>query len=62
MGRVSMDLTIVDVTGVPVTMGDWVEVFGELVSVDEVAAWAETIPYEVLTGLGPRVQRQYRHP
>ncbi len=60
VGRVSMDLTAVDVTGLDATVGDWVEFIGREVLVDEVAAWADTIPYEVLTGLGARPRRVFR--
>lgn len=59
VGRVSMDLTTVDVSDVQVAPGDWVEFMGEHILVDEVAAWAQTIPYEILTGLGSRHQRIY---
>ena len=59
VGRVSMDLTTVDVSGVSVVPGDWLEFMGEHISVDEVAAWAQTIPYEILTGLGSRHERIY---
>ena len=59
LGRVSMDLTHVDATDVAVQRGDWVEFFGPTVGVDEVAAWADTIAYEVLTGIGARVERRY---
>ena len=60
IGRVSMDLTLVDVTELPsVTPGDWIEFFGHGVGIDEVAAWADTISYEVLTGVGNRVLRMY---
>ena len=59
IGRVSMDLTLVDVTGVAVAEGDWVEFFGPTVGVAEVAGWAQTISYEVLTGVGSRVARSY---
>ena len=59
-GRVSMDLITVDVTHVPgVTRGDWVELFGRHIPVDEVARHAGTIGYELLTGLGHRYQRVY---
>jgi len=62
VGRVSMDLTAVDVSGCGVqpVPGDWLECFGDTVSVDQVAAWAETISYEVLTGIRPRVPRVYQ--
>jgi len=62
VGRVSMDLTAVDVTGLGAQTGDWVEFIGTTVTVDEVAAWARTIPYEVLTGLGRRPVREYLEP
>jgi len=62
VGRVSMDLTAVDVTGLGAQTGDWVEFIGAAVTVDEVAAWAQTIPYEVLTGLGRRPAREYLGP
>ena len=59
VGRVSMDLTLLDVSAVAVQTGDWAECFGPTVSVDEVADWAQTISYEVLTGVGARVRRHY---
>ena len=60
IGRVSMDLTLVDVTDLPpVEPGEWIEFFGNSVGIDEVAAWADTISYEVLTGVGNRVSRMY---
>jgi alanine racemase len=37
--------------------GEWVEIFGANLSVDDVAQQAETIAYEVYTGLGSRVRR-----
>jgi alanine racemase len=60
VGRVSMDLTTVDVTDCGAQVDDWVEIFGATVLVDEIAAWAQTIPYEILTGLGQRPRRQYK--
>lgn len=59
VGRVSMDLTLVDVTGVAVAVGDWIEFFGPTVALHEVAAWAQTITYEVLTSISSRVERRY---
>jgi alanine racemase len=62
IGRVSMDLTTIDVTDVPedaLAPGDPVEVFGPNVTVDETARHAGTIAYEMLTSMGPRVQRQW---
>jgi alanine racemase len=62
VGRVSMDLVCVDVGAVPrddVRVGDAVELFGPTVGIDEVAAAAGTISYEILTGLGRRPAREY---
>lgn len=64
-GRVSMDQIVVDVSHIPgVVLGDEVVVIGEQdeaqISAEEVAEWAETINYEVLTALHPQVVRTYR--
>lgn len=61
VGRVSMDLTIVDVSALPedaLQRGDWVELIGPHQTVAQVAADADTIPYEILTQLGKRYHRQ----
>jgi alanine racemase len=62
VGRISMDLTVIDVTGLEARLEEWVEFLGPTVLVDEVAAWAETIAYEVLTGLGRRSAREFLYP
>lgn len=61
IGRISMDLMHVDVTAARsrIAAGDWLEIFGRTVRVDDLAAAAGTIPYEVLTGIGSRVVRDY---
>lgn len=59
VGRVSMDMVHVDVTGKTVAEGDWAELMGAHVTVDEIARRAQTLAYEILTGLGPRVPRVY---
>ena len=60
VGRVSMDLIALDVTDIHgVERGDWAELFGPNIPVDEVADHAETIGYELLTGLGRRYARRY---
>jgi alanine racemase len=62
VGRVSMDLTIADVTDVPegaARPGDRVEFFGRSVDLDDFAARSGTIGYHVLTSLGPRYRREY---
>ncbi|HRI89690.1 MAG TPA: alanine racemase, partial [Candidatus Hydrogenedentes bacterium] len=63
-GRVSMDQIIVDVSGVPqVEVGDSVTLIGsdgaESITVAELAERAGTIPYEIFTGIGKRVLREY---
>jgi alanine racemase len=64
VGRVSMDLTMIDVSDVPgVELGDevvlWGRQAGAEIRVDEVAAWAGTISYELLTTVGRRIPRLY---
>jgi len=60
-GTVCMDLITIDATDVPgASVGDEVVLFGDsLVSVDDVARWADTISYEVLSNTGKRVPRRY---
>lgn len=62
-GRVSMDLTIIDISDVPddkrPAVGDMVEVIGEHQSADDLARDAGTIGYEILTSLGARYERTY---
>ena len=64
-GIVCMDLTMVDVSNVPgVKAGDEVVLLGKQeedeISAVEMAGWVESIPYEVLCGIGKRVPRVYR--
>jgi alanine racemase len=63
VGRISMDLTLVDVTGLPVAVGDEVVLLGSSggLSVDahEHAALANTVVYEILCGVSKRVPRKY---
>ena len=62
LGRVSMDLITIDVTGVPEDIscrGAWVELIGPNVSAQDMAHHAGTIDYEVLTNLGRRAARRY---
>ena len=58
-GRVCMDFTMLDAGDVRVVDGDEVTVFGPALPVTEVAAAANTIPYELLCRVGPRVPRLY---
>jgi alanine racemase len=64
-GRVSMDYVMVDVTHIPgVRVDDEVTLVGRddgaRIGVEDLARWADTIPYEILCGIGRRVVRTYR--
>ncbi|HYJ37020.1 MAG TPA: bifunctional UDP-N-acetylmuramoyl-tripeptide:D-alanyl-D-alanine ligase/alanine racemase [Chitinophagaceae bacterium] len=60
IGAVCMDMTMIDVTDIPsASEGDEVIVFGKELPVQQVANWASTIPYEILTGVSQRVKRVY---
>lgn len=60
VGNVCMDACMVDVTSAaPVAPGTPVEFFGDNIPVNDVAATLDTIPYEVLTSVSPRVKRIY---
>jgi len=67
LGRVCMDQTVVDITGVPdeVRCGDPVVLVGrqgpEEISVAEFSRWADTIPWETLCSVTKRVPRLYRN-
>lgn len=59
LGRVSMDVCAVDVTGLDVAVGDSVELFGANRLLDDAAAAAGTISYELLTSITARAPRRY---
>ncbi len=62
IGRITMDLTIFDVTELPegaVRSGDYIELFGPNMPLDDAARAAGTIGYEMLTSLGLRHERRY---
>ncbi|TKB94452.1 MAG: alanine racemase [Nitrospira sp.] len=64
VGLVCMDMIMVDVTDLaPVRIGEPVTLIGqqgeESIWADEVAGWIDTIPYEILCGIGSRVPRIY---
>ena len=60
IGAVCMDMTMLDVTDIlDVSEGDAVEIFGHHISVSTLAKQADTIPYEILTGISQRVKRVY---
>ncbi len=60
IGNICMDMTMIDVTDIEqIGEGQEVIVFGKSLPVQQVAAWAGTIPYEILTGVSERVRRVY---
>lgn len=60
IGTICMDMTMIDVTDIPgVAEGDEVIIFGKDLPIQQMAAWAGTIPYEVMTGISGRVRRVY---
>jgi alanine racemase len=59
IGNICMDMTMLDVTNLDVKEGDEVVIFGPGLPVSQLAEWAQTIPYEILTGISPRVKRVY---
>ena len=60
IGNVCMDMTMLDISGLKnVKEGDEVVVFGEALPLENLAKWAGTIPYEIMTGISQRVKRVY---
>jgi Alr-MurF fusion protein len=60
IGTVCMDMVMIDVTEIDgIKEGDNVIIFGKELPVQLVAAWAGTIPYEIMTGISQRVKRVY---
>jgi alanine racemase len=62
-GRVTMDMTMFDVTGTDAALGDLVTLLGrdgdDAITINELAAASELSPYELLTGLRLRLPRRY---
>lgn len=59
VGRVCMDMIMVDVSGIPVAENDLVEIIGPHQDMSAFARAMDTIPYEVMTGLSRRMHRIY---
>ncbi|MDE6028037.1 MAG: alanine racemase, partial [Muribaculaceae bacterium] len=59
IGNICMDACMIDVTGIDCRVGDSVEIFGRNAPLQRLADTLETIPYEVLTSVSPRVKRVY---
>jgi len=54
-----MDAVMIDVTDAQCQVGDTVEIFGTHVPIETLSAARDTIPYEILTSVSPRVKRVY---
>jgi alanine racemase len=62
IGVVCMDMCMIDVTDIPEAKeGDEVIVFSKELPLPLIAKWAETIPYEIMTGISQRVKRVYEN-
>ncbi|MFK7957164.1 MAG: alanine racemase [Lysobacterales bacterium] len=68
VGRISMDYLVVDASALAAGFGpdhiagiQWLTVFNSAHSLDQLAAQAGTISYELLTRLGPRIERVHEH-
>ncbi len=59
VGNVCMDAVMIDVTDARCRVGDRVEIFGPHVPIEQLAIVRDTIPYEILTSISPRVKRVY---
>jgi Alr-MurF fusion protein len=59
IGNVCMDMTMIDISGIPAQEGDEVIVFGKDLPIQEVASSIGTIPYEILTNTSERVKRVF---
>jgi alanine racemase len=59
VGKVCMDTCMIDVTDIDVKEGEEVVIFNDKLTINEIASKINTIPYEILTSVSPRVKRIY---
>lgn len=63
IGRISMNVMTIDVTGISCSVGDEVILIGgkgdDKVDAEDLAFWADTIPHEILSRLSPTIPREY---
>ena len=57
IGNICMDMSMLDITGVPAHVGDTVTIFGEDPTISELAKVLDTIPYEIITSVPRRIKR-----
>jgi alanine racemase len=58
-GNICMDMCMADITGIDAAEGDEAEIFGQNISINELARQCGTIPYEILTSIPGRVKRVF---
>jgi len=59
VGNICMDMCMADVTNLNAETGDEAEIFGDNITIDEIAIKCGTIPYEILTSVPVRVKRVF---
>ena len=59
IGKICMDMCMIDITGIEADEGDDVIVFNDVIRIEDIANQIDTIPYEVLTSISQRVKRIY---
>jgi alanine racemase len=59
IGNVCMDMCMADITGLNADAGDEAEIFGENITIEDIAMKCQTIPYEILTSIPGRVKRVF---
>ena len=59
IGNICMDMCMADITGLNADTGDEAEIFGEYITIEEIANKCQTIPYEILTSIPGRVKRVF---
>jgi alanine racemase len=59
IGKICMDMCMIDITGVHAEEGDEVILFNDIVRMEQIANQLDTVPYEVLTSISQRVKRIY---
>ena len=59
IGKICMDMTMIDITGIPAIAGDEVVIFGKDLPIEQIALACNTTPYEILARIGDRVKKIY---
>jgi alanine racemase len=59
VGNICMDISMIDITDANAKVGDEAVIFGDKITISELANSLQTIPYEILTSIGARVRRTY---